>query len=148
MKPLVNGNDNNTQPIKEAMAAISRLEDITAWREARKLTKQIYNLTGRDVFARDFGLRDQIQRASVSFMSNIAEGFDCESKTEFGRLLGVARRSNVEVQSLRYVAPDVGYVDTTQFDAGYEQARKTKALIGGFKNNLTRGSTRHRTPRT
>ena len=120
------------------MAAITRFEDITAWQEARELTKRIYGLTRREPFARDFGLRDQIQRASVSSMSNIAEGFDCDSKVEFGRFLGIARRSGVEVQSLLYVAMDVGYIDESEFATHYEQARKTKALIGGFKNSLTR----------
>ena len=73
--------------------AIERFEDIIAWQEARKLTKDIYSVTRQDPFAHDFGLRDQIQRASVSSMTNIAEGFDCESKAEFGRFLGIARRS-------------------------------------------------------
>lgn len=123
------------------MAAITRFEDIMAWQEARNLTQQTYVLTTRDPFARDFGLRDQIQRAAVSSMSNIAEGFDCESKVEFGRFLGIARRSAVEVQSLLYVALDVGYIDAAQFAQHYEQARKTKALIGGFKNSLIRRAT-------
>ena len=120
------------------MAAITRFEDIMAWQEARELTKRIYALTRREPFARDFGLRDQIQRASVSSMSNIAEGFDCDSKIEFGRFLGIARRSSVEVQSLLYVATDVGYINENEFTMHYEQARKTKALIGGFKNSLPR----------
>jgi four helix bundle protein len=118
------------------MAAIIRFEDIVAWQEARKLTRLVYEMTNREKFSRDFGLRDQIQRASVSSMSNIAEGFDCESKVEFGRFLGIARRSTVEVQSLLYVAMDVSYIDATIFEQYYEQARKTKALIGGFKKSL------------
>jgi four helix bundle protein len=120
------------------MAAITRFEDIVAWQEARELTRQVYTMTIREPFARDFGLRDQIQRASVSSMSNIAEGFDCESKAEFGRFLGIARRSTVEVQSLLYVALDARYIDSNDFAAKFEQARKTKALIGGFKSSLAR----------
>ena len=120
------------------MPAITRFDDIIAWQEARNLTKQIYGLTARDPFARDFGLRDQVQRAGVSSMSNIAEDFDCESKTEFGRFLGTARRSTVEVQSILYVALDLGYINNAEFVERYEQARKTKALMGGFKNSLTR----------
>ena len=118
------------------MAMIKRFEDIVAWQEARKLTKNIYTATTREPFARDFGLRDQIQRASVSAMANIAEGFDCDSKVEFGRFLGIARRSTVEVQSLLYVALDAGYIRSVPFEEQYEQARKTKALIGGFKKSL------------
>lgn len=120
------------------MAMITRFEDIMAWQEARQLTKHIYQITSRGPFARDFGLRDQIQRASVSSMTNIAEGFDCESKAEFGRFQGIARRSTVEVQSLLYVALDVSYIDATEFARDFEQARKTKALIGGFKKSLAR----------
>ena len=73
-------------------------------------------------------------------MSNIAEGFDCESKTEFGRFLGIARRSTVEVQSLLYVALDLNYINNVEFAEHCEQARKTKALIGGFKNSLARST--------
>ena len=120
------------------MGAITRFEDILAWQEARKLTQQIYEVANHEPFVRDFGLRDQIQRAAVSSMTNIAEGFDCESKAEFGRFLGIARRSTVEVQSLLYVATDVGYIDATTLADHYEQARKTKALIGGFKKSLSR----------
>ena len=120
------------------MSAITRFEEIMAWQEARELTRRTYLMTRREPFAHDFGLRDQIQRASVSSMSNIAEGFDCDSKVEFGRFLGIARRSTVEVQSLLYVAMDVGYINQPEFSAHYEQARKTKALIGGFKHSLSR----------
>jgi len=118
------------------MALIKRFEDIQAWQEARKLVKMIYSLTREGDFSKDFGLRDQIQRASVSVMANIAEGFDCESKAEFARFLGFARRSAVEVQSLLYAALDVGYIDEPQFREYYEQAQKTKALVGGFKHAL------------
>ncbi|MGA2488994.1 MAG: four helix bundle protein [Anaerolineales bacterium] len=82
------------------MALIKRFEEILAWQEARKLVKNIYTMTGEGVFAKDFGLRHQIQRAAVSVMANIAEGFDCESHIEFARFLSIARRSAVEVQSL------------------------------------------------
>jgi len=118
------------------MALITRFEDIEGWQEARKLVKMIYKLTNSGAFTKDFGLRDQIQRASVSSMANIAEGFDCESKIEFARFLGIARRSVVEVQSLLYVAFDIQYITEMQFKEYYEQARKTKALIGGFKHSL------------
>ena len=120
------------------MAMISRFEDIEAWQEARKLVKMVYTLANAGSFAKDFGLRDQIQRASVSAMTNIAEGFDCESKVEFARFLGIARRSAVEVQSLLYAAFDIGYINNTQLKEYYEQARKTKALIGGFKRSLSK----------
>jgi four helix bundle protein len=120
------------------MPMIQRFEDIQAWQEARSLVKMIYALTNKEQFAKDFSMRDQIRRASVSAMTNIAEGFDCESKLEFARFLGIARRSAVEVQSLLYAAIDTNYIHQTEFDLHYEQARKTKALIGGFKRSLVK----------
>lgn len=119
------------------MSPVQSFEEIQGWQEARKLVRMIYVLTNSGPFAKDFGLRDQIQRAGVSAMTNIAEGFDCDSRVEFARFLGIARRSAVEVQSLMYAALDAGYIDETQFREHYEQARKTKALIGGFKHALT-----------
>jgi len=120
------------------MPLVKRFEDIQAWQEARMLTRQIYQLTASGPFAHDFGLRDQIRRAAVSAMTNIAEGFDCDSKVEFARFLGIARRSAVEVQSLLYVALDAGYINEDTFQSYYAQAAKTKALIGGFKHSLTK----------
>jgi four helix bundle protein len=119
------------------MALIRKFEDIIAWQEARKLVASIYKLTNTGALAKDFGLRDQIQRAAVSAMTNIAEGFDCESKKEFARFLGIARRSAVEVQSLLYAAFDVGYINEQTFKTEYQQAEKTKAIIGGLKHSIT-----------
>jgi four helix bundle protein len=118
------------------MALIKRFEDILAWQEARRLVKDIYGISREGALARDFGLRDQIQRAAVSVMANIAEGFDCESHMEFARFLGFARRSAVEVQSLLYVALDVGYINEELFKTEYSQAGKAKALIGGLRKYL------------
>lgn len=118
------------------MALIKRFEDILAWQEARKLVREIYGITREGAFAKDFGLRDQVQRAAVSIMANIAEGFDCESHIEFARFLGIARRSALEVQSLLYVAQDIGCIDEDVFKAEYSQAEKAKALIGGLKKSL------------
>lgn len=115
---------------------IERFEDIRGWQQARQLVGMVYALTKTGAFAHDFGLRDQMQRAAVSVMANIAEGFDCESKTEFARFLGIARRSIVEVQSLLYAALDAGYIDEAKFVEYYEQAKKTKALVGGLKHSL------------
>ena len=120
------------------MALIERFENIRAWQAARELTQLIYRISASGDLAKDFGLRDQLRRAAVSTMANIAEGFDCDSKLEFARFLGIARRSAVEVQSLLYVAIDAGYVNQNVFDNAYKQAGKTKALIGGFKSSLSR----------
>jgi four helix bundle protein len=117
---------------------IRRFEDIQAWQEARILTKHIYALTREGALSKDFGLRDQLQRASVSIMANIAEGFDCDSHAEFIRFLGYARRSAVEVQSLLYAVLDVGHISSEEFKETYEQANKTKALVSAFKSSLQR----------
>ncbi|MBX3059942.1 MAG: four helix bundle protein [Anaerolineae bacterium] len=116
------------------MALIERFEDIKAWQEARILTRQVYQVSGKGKFYQDAGLRNQIRRASVSAMSNIAEGFDCESKKEFARFLEIARRSAVEVQSLLYVALDVNYIDEATFKTFYDQAATTKRLIGALRH--------------
>ena len=118
------------------MALIKRFEDILAWQEARKLVKDIYAITREGAFGKDFTLRDQIQRAAVSIMANIAEGFDCESHVEFARFLGIARRSAVEVQSLLYIALDTDYISEETFKSQFAQAEKAKALTGGLKKSL------------
>ena len=118
------------------MALIKKFEDIIGWQEARNLVKDIYKIINNGTFARDFGLRDQIQRAAVSVMTNVAEGFDCDSQAEFACFLGYSRRSAVEVQSLLYAALNIGYIDQVTFEAQYKQTEKTKALIGGLKTSL------------
>lgn len=118
--------------------SIRRFEDILGWQEARKLTQTIYQVTEEGAFARDFALRDQIRRAAVSSMANIAEGFDCDSKREFARFLGYARRSLAEVQSLLYIALDASYLTPDQFKMLYQQAQKAKALVSGFKSAVER----------
>ncbi len=86
------------------MATFSRLEDIQVWQKARQLTKKIYEATANGKFAQDYGLRGQIQRASVSIMANIAEGFGRRSDKEFANFLNMAHGSVSEVQSHLYVA--------------------------------------------
>jgi len=85
---------------------IKRFEDIEAWQLARELTAKVYALTRRPGFTRDYGLKDQIQRASGSVMHNIAEGFDGGSNAEFAKFLRYAQRSCSEVRSELYVALD------------------------------------------
>ena len=130
------------------MTAITKFEDLIAWQEARKLVSMIYKITSDGLFAKDFGLKDQIQRAAVSSMTNIAEGFDNESTAEFARFLGMARRSAVEVQSLFYVAVDAHYIKDESFKAHYDQARKTQAIIGGLKKAILKNSRRSNKPAT
>ena len=114
------------------MAAITRFEDIDAWQEARKLSAEVYALTRKQEFSRDYGLKDQIRRAAVSVLSNIAEGFDRGGNREFIQFLYIAKGSAAEVQAQLYVALDAGYLGEEEFSRIYNQAGVTAKLIGGF----------------
>jgi four helix bundle protein len=98
---------------------------------------RIYKL-GERGFSRDFGLRDQICRAGVSVMSNVAEGFARKGDRDFARFLDVARGSAVEVQSLLYVAMDAGWIHKAQFDKLYHPADEVIAMISGLSSYLRR----------
>ena len=115
---------------------IGRFEDIEAWQLARELTRKVYNLTKKARFARDFGLKGQIQDAAGSTMHNIAEGFDSETNPEFIRFLRYAKRSCTEVQSEVYVALDQKYITDADFKDVYDHAGRTRAAIRGFINYL------------
>ena len=118
------------------MNKIERFEDIVAWQKARMLTKDIYASTRVGEFARDFGLKDQIQRASVSTMSNIAEGYERGGDKEFGQFLSTSKGSCGEVKSQLYVALDQGYIAPATFDQLYGKADEVGRLIFGFMNYL------------
>ena len=111
---------------------IERFEDIEAWQLARELTRKVYNLTRKPEFARDFGLKGQIQDAAGSTLHNIAEGFDSETNPEFVRFLRYAKRSCTEVQSELYVASDQQYITNPEFQDVYDHAGRTRAAIRGF----------------
>ena len=115
---------------------IERFEDIDAWQLARELTQKVYRLTKKPGFAKDYGLKRQIQDAAGSSMHNIAEGFDSETNAEFIRFLRYAKRSCTEVQSELYVALDEEYISYNEFKDVYEQARRTRAAVRGFINYL------------
>lgn len=114
------------------MGTIQKFEDIDAWQKARALTREVYAVTADGAFSKDFGLRDQIRRAAVSVMSNIAEGFDRGGVREFIQFLFIAKGSAAEVQAQLYVALDVGYIKQEQFKGLYDLANDTGRLIGGF----------------
>ena len=97
------------------MPTFKRIEDIQAWQKARQATRMIYEMTQNGNFARDFGLRNQIQRAGVSIMANIAEGFGRRSDKEFANFLNIAHGSVSETQSHLYVALDLSYIDQASF---------------------------------
>ena len=119
-----------------AMATVERFEDLEVWRRARALTRGVYGSTKLPRFSRDFGLRDQICRASVSIMSNIAEGFERESNREFSRFLKIAKGSAAEVRSQLYVALDENYIDRGRFDFLKGLTEEISRMIAGLLRYL------------
>jgi len=118
------------------MTTIKNFEELKAWQKARELAGYVCGLTRQDKFSRDYGLRDQIQRASSSAMHNIAEGFESGSDPEFVRFLKIARRSAGEVQSQLYLALDVDYITEEERLKAYELATEVKRLINGMMTYL------------
>jgi len=118
------------------MATIERFEDIQAWQKARELVRQVYQACTDGHLSRDFGLRDQLCRAAVSAMSNIAEGFARQSDKDFAHFLDIARGSVMEVKSLLYVALDADYLEKSRFAMLYKTADETAALVGRFTSYL------------
>src|SRR5215213_5299192 len=98
------------------MATIEKFEDLEAWKMARDVTNVVFGFCQKEPFARDFGLKDQICRASVSMMSNIAEGFERDGSREFVNFLSIAKGSAGEVRSQLYVALDRKYITEGEFD--------------------------------
>jgi four helix bundle protein len=119
------------------MGGIERFEDLIAWQKARELTKIVYFVTGNGEFAKDWGLKDQIRRATVSVMSNIAEGFDRAGRPEFRQFLVVAKGSCAEVRAQLYVALDVGYLSKQQFQELYTLTEETGRIINGLRASIS-----------
>jgi four helix bundle protein len=120
------------------MGKIERFEDLIAWQKARELTRAIYEATRQGAFAKDYGLSGQIQRAAVSIMSNIAEGFERGGRGEFHQFLSTAKASCAEVRSQLYVALDVGYLDKATFDSLMQQGEEVARIVGGLRASVQR----------
>ena len=125
--------------------AIQRFEDIEAWKEARKLVNMVYDVSNKEPLSKDFSLKNQIHGASVSIISNIAEGFDHSSDREFTQFLVIARASASEVKSQLYVALDRGYIGENDFKVIYQQANSVISLLNGFIRYLKKPRPRPRT---
>ena len=111
-------------------------EELVAWQKARELTKCIYQITSYGELSRDFGLRDQIRRAAVSIMSNIAEGYERGGRTEFHQFLVIAKASCAEVRSQLYVAYDVGYLSQESFNALKNTTVELSKIISGLRKSI------------
>ena len=120
------------------MATFKTFEEIEAWKKARELTKRVYAVSGSGAFAKDFSLKDQIRRASVSIMSNIAEGYDRSGTGEFVQFLAIAKGSTAEVRCQLYVALDQTYIDRQVFTELTGLAIETGSMIGGLIKYLRR----------
>jgi len=120
-------------------AKVEKFEDLIVWQKAHDLSVSIYRLTGREPFCRDYGLRDQIQRAAVSVMSNIAEGFERYSRPEFRQFLSVARGSVAEVRSQLHLARSLKYVTGEDFETISFLCKDISNLIGALRKSLDRG---------
>jgi len=122
------------------MSGIGCFEDIEVWQKARELTREIYVLSNEGLFARDFGLRDQIRRASVSIMSNIAEGFERGSNKEFIQYLYIAKGSAGEVRAQLYVALDQIYINQASFNSLNKNATEISRMLSGLINYLNKSN--------
>jgi four helix bundle protein len=122
----------------ERMADVSRFEDLIAWQKARVLTRRIYEITKETDMARDYGLSGQMQRAAVSIMSNIAEGFERGTSNEYHQFLVIAKASCGELRSQLYIAVDAGYIDQSQFRELYTLAEETSRVISGLRASIAR----------
>jgi len=119
-------------------STINRFEDLHAWQFSRNLTREIYAVTQEGRFAKDFGLRDQIQRAAVSIMSNIAEGHERIGPAEFHRFLSIAKGSCAEVRSLLYVASDINYLTELKFGELLSETERVGRVVEGLRAAMAR----------
>ena len=120
------------------MAGVRNFEELIARQKARELTREVYAATRSGEFARDFGLSDQIRRAAVSIMSNIAEGSERGSAADFHRFLFMAKGSCAEVRSQLYIALDAGYLTQEKFASLQSSAEEVGRLIGGLRAAVAR----------
>jgi four helix bundle protein len=111
------------------MASFKKFEEIQAWQKAYDVTIAVYQLTTDGPFSKDFGLRDQLRRASVSMMANIAEGHGRRTNSEFANFLNLARGSAAEVQSHLHVALGIGYIDNSIFDDLYSRVTEISRML-------------------
>ncbi|HEY7553546.1 MAG TPA: four helix bundle protein [Candidatus Binatia bacterium] len=115
---------------------VENFEDLEIWKDARALTRAIYQLTRDPKFSKDFGLRDQIRRAAVSIMSNIAEGFEREGNQEFIQFLYIAKASCGEVRSHLYVAVDQSYIAQKDCEELTKSFRRLSIMISNLIDYL------------
>ena len=117
---------------------VDSFEQLIAWQKSRDLCRLVYEMTSKPPLARDFGYTGQLQRAAVSVMSNIAEGFERAGRGELHQFLSVAKGSCAEVRSLLYVGLDAGYIPPQTFEMLRERTYELARIIGGFRAAVAR----------
>ncbi len=115
-----------------------RFEELIAWQKARALVKVVSELVDRPPIATRYAFKDQLHRAAVSVMSNIAEGYERGGRGEFHQMLSIAKGSCAEVRSLFYVAVDAGFISQPEFEALNARAREVGRIIGGLRASVGR----------
>ena len=118
------------------MGRLKRFEEMEVWKLARKLTVSIYTISDKPPFSRDYGLRDQIRKAFISIVSNIAEGLESQSNLSFCRFLSCAKASAGEVRAQLYLANDLGYLPEDQLKSLASQSESISRQLSGFINYL------------
>ena len=118
------------------MALATRFEELVVWRKARALTSDIYTATGTVPFRRDRDLQSQMRRAAVSIVSNVAEGFERNSKADFARFLLIAKGSCGELRAQLYVALDQGYLDQPGFDELFARSIEVIRLLAALRASI------------
>lgn len=124
------------------MATVQAFEELEVWQKARELVKNIYEISNRGAFAKDFGLRDQVRRAAVSILANIAEGFERGGTGEFVQFLAVAKGSAGELRAHLYVAFDQGYIDEGAFEQLRTASRVLSRMVSGLMAYLQKSGYR------
>jgi four helix bundle protein len=120
---------------------VRRFEDLIVWQKAKDLALLIYRVTGRPVFDRDLGLRNQMRDAAVSVMSNTAEGFERYSRREFRQYLSIARGSAAEVRSQFHVARGLDYITEAEFEDLRGRCIEVSQLLGALRSSLGKADT-------
>jgi len=125
------------------MAIAKRFEDLGVWQEARELVRRVYEVTALSSFRRDMVLSDQMRKAALSVMANIAEGFERKTNRDFARFLVQARGSTSELQSHLYVALDQRYIDEACFSDLYAKCDRISRMLHRLITYLHANSTRN-----
>jgi four helix bundle protein len=128
------------------MAKVTQFEDLKIWQQARRLVSMVYRLQVHPAFKRDLAFRDQLQRAAVSVMSNIAEGFERGTNADFIRFLNIAKGSCGEMRSLLYLAEDIGHLPEGSTHPSREDckalSRQIAGLISYLNDRISQSSTK------